>query len=285
MNVMPRYGLRLMYTILNCVALCSLVHAGEGPRHYSFGVVPQFEQRKLYAIWKPIVEELEKQTGLKLKLTTTLQIQDFEKEYLQGNYDFVYMNPYFMVKGIQAKNYIPLVHDKTPLRGILVVRKDGPIKKIADLKGKTMAFPSPNAIGACLMIRSDLERLYQVTVTPLYVKTHSSVYLHVARDRVPAGGGVQKTLQEQDPLIQESLMVLYTTRPIPSHPIAAHERVPKADRERLQKALFAMGNTEAGRALLSRIPVQALETATTEEYAVMEGWGLDRYWDPSWRED
>ena len=80
-------------------------------------------------------------------------------------------------------------------------------------------------------------------------------------------------------------MVLYTTRPIPSHPIAAHVRVPKGDRERLIKALLAMGNTEAGRALLSKIPVQGLEPATREEYAVMEGWGLDRYWDSSWKED
>ena len=39
---------------------------------YLFGVVPQFEQRKLYAIWDPIIKELEKRTGLDFTLATTL---------------------------------------------------------------------------------------------------------------------------------------------------------------------------------------------------------------------
>ncbi|MDA8084180.1 MAG: hypothetical protein M0024_11035 [Nitrospiraceae bacterium] len=35
---------------------------------YDFAVVPQFEQRKLFAIWKPVVDELQKRTGIPLRL-------------------------------------------------------------------------------------------------------------------------------------------------------------------------------------------------------------------------
>ncbi len=252
---------------------------------YTFAVVPQFEQRKLYAIWKPIIGELERRTGLTFKLVTTLKIQDFEREFLKGFFDFVYMNPYHIVKGYPSPGYIPLVSDNKPLRGILVVRKDSPVQNIGDLTGKVVAFPSPNALGACLMIRADLERLHHITVKPLYVKTHSSVYLHVAKGLAAAGGGVGKTLQEQSGAIRDALRVIYTTRDLQSHPVAAHPRVRKEDREKVRQAFLDMGNTPEGRALLSLVPIQQIVPVTMEAYRPMLGWGLENYYDPTWSEE
>lgn len=252
---------------------------------YTFGVVPQFEQRKLYAIWKPIIEELEKRTGFTFKLVTTLKIQDFEKEFFKGGFDFVYMNPYHIVKTIASQDYVPLVSDKKPLRGVLVVRKDSPITKVAELSGKVVAFPSPNALGASLMMRSDLDRLHHVMVKTLYVKTHSSVYLHVVKGLAAAGGGVEKTLQEQDPAIRDALRIIYTTRGMQSHPVAAHKRVPKDVREKVRRAFLAMDETPEGRELLSRVPIQELIPVSLATYEVMLDWGLDKYWDETWSED
>ncbi len=177
------------------------------------------------------------------------------------------------------------MRDKSPLHGILVVPKDSPIKDLSELNGKVVAFPSPNAIGASMLIRADLERLYHVTVRPLYVKTHSSVYLHVVKGLAAAGGGVEKTLDEQGQEIRDSLRVLYTTREIPSHPIAAHPRVAKVVREKVRRALLDMGRSPEGRELLSRIPIKEIIPARSGDYAVMRTWGLDAYWDPFWREE
>jgi phosphate/phosphite/phosphonate ABC transporter binding protein len=247
---------------------------------YTFGVVPQFEQRKLYATWKPIIDELEKRTGLRFNLVTTLKIQDFEKAIARGEFDFVYVNPYHLVQVHDAQGYIPLVADKVPVRGIVVVRKDGPIKKLEDLNGKTVAFPSPNALGASLLVRADLEQVHHTTVSPIYVTTHSSVYLHVAKGLAAAGGGVEKTLQEQDESIRSQLRVIYTTRSCPSHPVAAHPRVPKADREKVRKALLAMSETPEGKAMLQKVPAEHLIPVSYDDYAIMRDWGLEKYWQP-----
>jgi phosphonate transport system substrate-binding protein len=245
---------------------------------YSIGVVPQFEQRKLYATWKPIVDNLERRTGLRFNLVTTLKIQDFEKAFASGEFDFVYVNPYHVIQVREAQGYIPLVADKAPLRGIIVVRKDGPIKTPADLDGKTVAFPSPNALGASLLVRSDLDQVHHVRVTPLYVKTHSSVYLHVAKDLVAAGGGVEKTLQEQDEPLRAQLRVIYTTRSCPSHPIVAHPRIAPEVQDKVRKALLAMGETPEGKEMLLKVPVTQFIPVKYDDYAVMRGWGLDKYW-------
>lgn len=245
---------------------------------YTISAVPQFEQRKLYATWKPIVDELARRTGLRFKLVTILTIQDFHKAYGRGEFDFAYVNPYNIVHFRDTQGYIPLVADNVPLRGILVVHKDSAIKTVADLDGKTVAFPSPNALGASLLVRADLEQIYHVRVTPLYVSTHSSVYIHVAKGLTAAGGGVEKTLQEQDKAVRAQLQVIYTTRPCPSHPIAAHPRVPPEVREQVRAALRAMGETNEGKEMLARVPITQLTPVTYDDYAIMCRWGLDKYW-------
>ncbi|MDH4164106.1 MAG: phosphate/phosphite/phosphonate ABC transporter substrate-binding protein [Nitrospirota bacterium] len=280
-----------MLTILRMLFACVLLGYAIAPAVaaddsvYSFGVVPQFEQRKLYAIWKPVIDELEKKTGLSFKLVTTLKINDFEKEYMAQKFDFAYMNPYFIVRGVTPGTYIPLVRDNKPHRGIVVVRRDGTVKRVADLAGKTVAFPSPNAIGATLMTRAELERLFNVTVEPLYVKTHSSVYLHVAKELAVAGGGVEKTLQEQDAAIRGLLTVLHTTEVMPNLPVAANRRIPETIREKVRRAFLELGTTEEGRAVLEKIPMKEVVATSMDEYLVIEKWGLDKYWDPAWRED
>lgn len=247
---------------------------------YTFGVVPQFEQRKLYATWKPIVEEMEKRTGLTFNLVTTLQIQDFEKAIDRGEFDFAYVNPYHVVQLHDAQGYIPVVADKVPERGIIVVRKNGPIKKPADLNGKTIALPSPNALGASLLVRADLDQLQHVKITPMYVTTHSSVYLHVVKDLADAGGGVEKTLAKQDEAIRSQLRVIYTTRSTPSHPVVVHPRVSKDDREKVRRALLELGNTTEGKKMLQKIPVQQFVPVSYDDYAIMQDWGLEKYWQP-----
>ena len=256
--------------------------AEAGDRTYTFGVVPQFEQRRLYAIWNPIIAELARRTGLRFRLVTTLTIEDFEKEFVRGGFDFVYMNPYHVLK---ARGCLPLVADASPLRGILVVRRDSPVRKVAELEGQTIAFPSPNALGASLLMRADLERLHHIAFKTLYVKTHSSVYLHVIKGLAAAGGGVEKTLTEQEPAIRESLRVLYTTRAMTSHPVSAHAHVPAAVRERVRQALLAMDVTPEGRALLAKIPTRKLVPVSRGDYESMRDWGLDAYWVDFWREE
>lgn len=247
---------------------------------YTFCIVPQFEQRRLYATWKPIIDELGKRTGLKFNLVTTLKIQDFEKAYIRGDFDFTYVNPFYIMELHDKQGYIPLVADKVPLRGILVVRKDGPIQTISDLNDKTIAFPSVNALGASLLVRADLDQLHHVTFTPIYVTTHSSVYLHVTQDLAAAGGGVEKTLQEQDENIRSQLRVIYTTREFPSHPVAAHPRVPKNVREKVRQALLDMAQTVNGQKMLQEVPVQQFIPVNYSDYAHMEKWGLQKYWQP-----
>lgn len=244
---------------------------------YTFAVVPQFEQRKLFRIWKPVIDEVARRSGVQLKLVATLTVAEFERELSAGSFDFSYANPYHILRESRRQGYVPLLRDSQPLTGVLVVARDSPVRSLADLDGKTLAVPSPNALGASLLLRADLE-LHRVRVAVVDVKTHSSVYLNVANRLVDAGGGVHKTLDEQDENIRKGLRILYTTRGMPSHPVSAHPRVPAGVRDAVRRAFFDLAATPAGRALLEDVQMPNPVGTSIDDYLVMQDWGLEKYW-------
>jgi phosphonate transport system substrate-binding protein len=248
-------------------------------RRYSFGVVPQFEQRKLFCIWRPILDEMEQLTGFDFELAGSPKIPVFEQKFLSGFYDFAYMNPYHLLMAHDTQGYLPLIRDgERRLKGILVVPDESKINQVQELDGKTVAFPSPNALGASLLMRAELAKLHSVMVIPNYVQTHSSVYLHVALGITPAGGGVISTLKSQKPEIKEKLRIIHETKSINPHPISAHPRVPQKDREKVRQAFLQMAKTVKGAALLAKIPMNKAVVAALEDYTPMLNLGLDEFY-------
>lgn len=247
---------------------------------YTFGVVPQYEPRKLAKIWLPILEELKKRTGLHFRMVGSPKIPDFETSFLRGEFDFAFMNPYHAMLAITGKGYSPLVNDRSrQLFGILVVRKDDPIKSVNELQpGGTIAFPAPNALGASLLMRADLSNQFRLDFNPVYVLTHSSVYLNVVLGKMRAGGGVMSSLKGQKRVIQDNLRVLYETRGMSPHPIMAHSRVSKAHKELVRQAFLQMGQTEEGKKLLAGIPINEVSTADKDDYLILAEWGLDKFY-------
>ncbi len=246
---------------------------------YTLGVVPQFEARKLFGIWQPILNEIEQRTGIHIQLQGTKDIPEFEVGLAKGDFDFAYMNPYHALVAGRDQGYRPVVRDGgRSLYGILVVRKDSPIQSVKALDGAEIAFPAPNALGASLLMRAQLDRVEGVKFQPKYVKTHSSVYLNVVLGQTAAGGGVMGTLNQQAPEVREQLRTLYTTRDMPPHPLGAHPRVPEDVRLQVTKALLEMAATEKGQALLAKVPFVKLVETNYAEYEIMNDWGLADYY-------
>nr|NIQ11948.1 phosphate/phosphite/phosphonate ABC transporter substrate-binding protein [Gammaproteobacteria bacterium] len=141
-------------------------------------------------------------------------------------------------------------------------------------------FPSANALGASLLMRAELMREHGIDVIPEYVKTHSSVYLHVAQNLMVAGGGVASTLQQQKADVRDSLRILYHTRKVNPHPFVAHPRVPESHVRRVKEALLAMGEDDKGRELLARIPMQSITEASLSNYEPIQKLGLEEFGGP-----
>ncbi|MBU1664871.1 MAG: phosphate/phosphite/phosphonate ABC transporter substrate-binding protein [Gammaproteobacteria bacterium] len=263
-------------TLLLAFALC--LPSAWARQVYTLSVVPQFTPVDIGLRWSPVLAYLEKEAGVSLQLRVMEHIPKFESDFLAGVPDFVFLNPYHAVMAMKAHGYVPLLRGGDLLNGILVVDRNSQIKRLADLNDKTLAFPSPNAFGASLYMRALLAEKENITFKTTYVGTHQNVYRHVLLGEAAAGGGVGATLAKESAAMRSRLTVLYSTPGVPSHPLAAHPRVPAEVRERLTAALLKLDHDPAGRKLLAAVELDRTQAADyARDYAPLEKLKLGQY--------
>lgn len=147
----------------------------------------------------------------------------------------------------------------------MVVAKNSPFKTLRDLEGQTLAFPGQVSFAATLLPLAHLAQ-QGVRVTPNYVSSHDSVYHNVAKGLYAAGGGVMKTLKGMDARTRSQLRVLWQTPVYTSHPIAVHERVPRAVRERVREVLLTMHDDPEGAHYLAKLGFKGVMPAQDMDY-------------------
>jgi phosphonate transport system substrate-binding protein len=266
----------VFFVFLCCLLWSTAATANE--KTYTVAIVPQFSSTQVYHDWTPILTKLQEFTGLKFELKIYGDFHRFESDFSKGVPDLVYLNPYHMLVAQKKQGYRPLIRDNTNLSGILVARQDSPIKEIAELKGKTIAFPAPNALGASLYIRALLAEKFKIKINPVYVKGHQNVYRQVMLGDVIAGGGIKSTFNKEPDTIQSQLKIIYTTPEIASHPLASHSRVTAAVNKKIIAAILAMANDPETAKLLSAVQIPKPVVANFKrDYADLAKLKLDRY--------
>ena len=245
---------------------------------YTFDVVPQHTATKIYTTWSPLLQRVGQEAGLCFELRVAPTIPEFEQKLLKGEPEFVFLNPYHAVLAQQKKKYQPLLADSEDLlTGILVVRADSPIKSLDELKGKNIAFPSPNAFAASLLLRAEMAKR-KIDITPVFVKTHSNVYRAIIGKDTLAGGGVNYTLDNEVSEVRQQLRVLFETQAYTPHPVATHPSVPASVRERFLKAMLKLTQDDEGRKLLDGINLSKPQAVTyAKHYKPLEFLQLEKF--------
>ena len=262
----------LMLTVLPSSAMD--VEGGANRESFTFGIVPQQSASKLAKLWVPVFRYLGQRAGMDLKFHTAPNIPEFERRVAAGDYDFAYVNPYHYVVFSRSPGYRAFASAKDKrIKGILVVRKESPIRSPLELEGETLAFPAPAAFAASMLTRAFLTR-EGATFTPKYVSSHDSVYRTVAKGLYPAGGGVLRTFNNVEPEVREQLRVLWTTEGYTPHAFSAHPRIPADAVDRLARAMAQMHTDEEGRALLTALSMKGFEDARDSDWNDVRGLDL-----------
>lgn len=268
----------LFAALATAAALAVGAPASAQPPEYSFAVVPQFTPETIFETWGPVLDRVGALAGVKLKLVTYRSIPEFERSFQRGDPDFAYLNPYHALMANAAQGYVPFLRDDSrPLKGVLVVRADSPVRTVRDLEGKEVAFPAPNAFAASLYMRALLDEKEKVRIRPRYVATHANTYRHVILGTAAAGGGLEQTLEFEPPEVRAELRVLYTTPPTPSHPIVAHPRVNPAVVARVADAFRAAAADPANGKLLQLIQFTQPKRTDLRDYLPLQQLQLERY--------
>ncbi len=250
--------------------------AGPATGRLRLAVVPQLTPVEMYRNWQPLVDALEHR-GLACDLVIRQSIATFEQEFEHGAADLVYLNPYHMVMAHRAHRYQPLLRNRTPLEGLLLVPQDSAARTLADLRGQRISFPAPNALGASLYIRAVLAR-QGVTFQAHYAGNHRNAIRQVLAGDSAAAGLVRATYELESAAVRQGLRILYATPAIASHPLAAHPRVSPKVRANLVATLLDVARTAGSHTLMQSVQMSEPVAADYEtDYAPLGQLGLDKF--------
>lgn len=269
---------RNLMLLLAAIALSTVVHRAEAST-YTLARAPQISAIALVDAWTPFLERLSNDTGETITLKVYQSRQTFEGDLFNGAPDFAFMNPYYAVLAKKRLGYAPLVRNGAEtLRGVIVVRRDSPIQSVRDLEGATIAFPDPNAMAASLYPRAILTSEIGLSFKAQYVGAHENVYRSVYLRQADAGGGVNTTFSSEPDELRSQLRVIWQTPDLPSHPLIAHPRVPRAVRDKITAAILNMANDNQGRALLKQVGLDTPILVDFErDFGHIENLGLEKY--------
>lgn len=237
------------------LATSALPARGEEPE-YEFGVLPQVATAKLAEMWVPFLEKLSEKSGVKLKFVTAPNISEFGTRASSGSYAFYYHNTLAYVQ--QDDRYTAFAREvgaKTV--GVLIVAKESKLKKLSDLRGKTVAIPSAGSFGAAVLplyaVQNEGGLELQKDVKVVVSGSHEAGYQAVLQGKADAAGGLTRTFElfpEED---RANLRVFYTTKAYSPLPFAARKDVPSTVVAKVQSALVALGKDPANAPLLEAL--------------------------------
>ncbi|MEJ2399009.1 MAG: PhnD/SsuA/transferrin family substrate-binding protein [Gammaproteobacteria bacterium] len=147
--------------MLVLVATSTARAAGSLPRYLRFGVLPLQSPTKLAAMFMPLAENLQQAVNMPVQFVTAPSFSRYMQRVKQREYDIIYLNPLTYTEARKAGYRVIVKVAQLPFTGILVVRKDGPIKSLRPEQlhpGLRLGFPDPNAFAATVMTREYMER-------------------------------------------------------------------------------------------------------------------------------
>jgi len=222
----------LLISLLICFAQAEVV----------MNIIPIIEKNKLKAGLEPLRIALEKRLGEKVIIKINKTYKEGEDEIATGKVDLAFIGPIATAKLTKKSRYlIPLVKlvkdGKIKYRGVIIVAKNSPIKKMRDFKNKKFAFGDPSSTLSSV-IPEFMLRTAGVKLTDLkkyyYTGSHSNVIKAVINGQV-AGGGVKENLAKK---YLNKLRILKYTMFVPTFTILANAKY--TDREKLAKIKSAL---------------------------------------------
>lgn len=224
-------------------------------RIYTFAVLPQRPPAAMHTLWAPLVERLERELDISIKLRFYEGMASFEDGLKRGDGDFAFSTPPQMVLARKSQNYIPLVRGTRELAGVLFVRKDSPIQKVEDLKNTEVSFVGERNLCSVVTRHSLSRHQTDLNLVPLYSGSTANVFKNVLLGKTPAGASLDVEVEKAPPEISSQLRTIMTTPKVAPHPVSAHPRVSRKLREQLKVVLLKLPGESSGKELLKQVGI------------------------------
>ena len=249
-----RILLAAMLTVLAMVGAAGATDPS-WPKEVTFGLLSTENAAEITRRWAPILAQLEKDLGVKVKAVTatdyrgTIEALKFKKAELghlgPKSYVEASNNNYANVEPIAQ---LQLANGSLGYRSCLIVHSDSDIFSPEDMAGKTFAFNDPNSTSGYLVPSAFF--MMELGVDPkkhfskvTFSGSHEASILAVSAKKVEIASTNLPDLQQltrENKVPRGALRVIWVSKLIPNDPIVVRKDLPASFKSAIQESLTTM---------------------------------------------
>ncbi len=220
-------------------------------RPIEIGLRPSQPTTVLLAGHQALRRHFEKTFKRRVALSTAPDYLSFQRRVLRGDFDFFIIGP---GPGWQAhldRGYPIVAVASQQVRAYLLVARDGHVKDVADLRGRTVATIGPLTVSAqeVMAILREHKLRPGIDVQISHQKNPFNVAQSVAQGEVAAAGFINITYLSLPAEIRNQMKILHAADGIPGIFFMVRPAADMPSPAEFEAALFAFAHdTEAGRA-------------------------------------
>lgn len=273
------------FALASCTKKAELGTA-ENPVKLHF--VPSVDAKVIESNSKTFKEFLEKNTPYKFEINVPQSFIAVVEAFGTKRADVAAINSFGYILahekyGAQAMLTV-LRHGSSTYQSQFIAKADGPIKSLADLAGKKVAFVDPASTSGYLL---PLKSLKDKSIEPketVFAMKHDSVVSMIYQGQVDAGAtfysppskddkGVEsiedarRLVLTQYPDVASKIKIIDLSEPIPNDPIIFRKDMPEEMKTKISEAFMAFVATPEGKAAFKEIyGVTEIKKATDADY-------------------
>jgi phosphonate transport system substrate-binding protein len=239
-----------------------------------FAVHPLHNPRKLVECYQPLMARLnERLPDVRFEVEASRDYQDFERKIAAREPQFLLPNPWQTLEAMKVGYHvIAMAGEPQDFKGLFIARRDSGIRRVEDLRGKSVAYPSPTALAACVMPQWYLhERGIDVNreIENRYVGSQESAIMNAFLRRAAVGvtwPPPWRAFVAEHPAEAAQLEVVWETETLLNNSVMMRDDLPPELGARVQRELLAIENTPEGRAILEQVAAARFLPAQDADY-------------------
>ncbi len=161
--------------------------------------------------------------------------------------------------GVNDETGQPTTEKVNYYKSMIIVKKDSPIKSLADLKGKKIGWQDVTSSAGYVFPAAELKKAGidpDTDVQGVTIKGHDAAVMALLNGQVDAVAVFQdarNTVKKDVPTVFDQTRVIHFTAPIPNDTISVRSDMDQAWRDKISQAFIDIGNDPEGQKIIEDI--------------------------------
>jgi phosphonate transport system substrate-binding protein len=262
----------MLFTLTTLTATSALAKQG-WPETLTYGVIPVASSRNMSDSFGNLVQHLEKELGIKVKLQVAGDYAGVITGMQHGHIDLAYLGPKSYCEAAMRAGAEALVVEVgqsgvAGYHGYIITKAGSGLKNLSDLKGKKWAFTDPHSTSGTLV---PTVYFNNININPdhffgkiVYSGSHEASILSVKAGKID--GASTNDLDFERGLgshwKKDDFNIIWTSDLIPGSPMAARKDLPDSLKKAIQAAFISYQDKDG----LEKLKISGFQKANDDLY-------------------